>query len=178
MRIAKLAVIVLSVPVIAGLSGCGTAKSRRVAAPNEKLLLDTNEKLLLDAKARLAAMEATLASVKAATATKVDGTLHSDGVDFPIDHCSSGQLGGFSGIELTSGSRKIRIVSEVDGKTTVIYFPDLDGEGVVMRDCAHISLSATGASFNFVTVVTGTANVDCRAPYLHLDGALSFQCSR
>jgi hypothetical protein len=159
-----LALTLLSV----GLSGCGARRS--AMPPRERLVIDVN--------ARRAAIEASLKDVKAATAPKVEGTIHVEEADFPVEHCSSGQIRGFSGIDLTSGRRRVRIVSELDGKTTIIYFADQDGEGTVMRGCAHLSLKPTAASVNFITVVTGTAEVDCRAQDVHVDGALTFQCSR
>jgi hypothetical protein len=47
-------------------------------------ILQANEKLVVDAKARLAGVEATLASMKAATATKVEGTLQSNDAEKPV----------------------------------------------------------------------------------------------
>ncbi len=114
---------------------------------------------------------------QAAAQPRVNGTIQVNSAPFPTLRCSSGQLAGFNGIEVSGGdASRIRLVSEVDGSSTVVYFP-AGGSSTAMKSCGTVQVQPTGLTVNGVRAVTGTAQFDCTASAVHIAGNFSFQCS-
>ncbi len=131
------------------------------------------------ANAVIANANVLVAKAQAATTTKVDGLIRVNDADFPAVRCVSGQVSSFNGVELyTADNRKMRFVSEVDGKTTVIYFSNAGGEGATLHGCGKLNVAPTNASLNGVRMMSGSAEIVCRNAGLHIEGQFSFQCSQ
>jgi hypothetical protein len=115
---------------------------------------------------------------QAAAQPRVTGTLQINSAPFPIMRCMSGQLTGFNGIDVMgSDASRVRLVSEVDGTTTAIYFAPA-GVATSMKSCGAVQVQPTGITINGVRVVQGSAQLDCTKDTLHVAGNFTFQCSQ
>ncbi len=118
-----------------------------------------------------------MARARAATQSQVNGAFHANGAVFPLRRCASGAQSGFNGVDvLGSDASRNRLVSEVDGTGTVIYFPPGGATSTTMKGCAQLALQRTGAAINGVAVIAGTVQLNCRGSGVQVDGAGSFQC--
>lgn len=121
---------------------------------------------------------ALLAFVLAATAAcsnKLSGSLEVDGKTFELDSCRSGQVFGFSGVELRSkAGQKLRLVQTPTGEGAVMLFTSGTSVGTELGKCGPFTLSQQNSTINNVKNVEGSATLDCSANGHSVKGAVSF----
>jgi len=117
-------------------------------------------------------------TVAQAAESHVDGPISVNAAPFSPSRCLSGQLAGFSGVDVLGidGSR-LRLVQEADGSGTVVQ-TGMGATPVTMKGCGRIEVRPTGAMVDGVRVVRGTAQLDCTAGDLHVAGDVTFQCGQ
>jgi hypothetical protein len=108
--------------------------------------------------------------------SRVLGTVEVDGASFQVTTCHSGDPHGFFGVDLDgSDRRRLRLVSEIDGTTTLVLFEANAEAGQSVKGCAKGKFEATGMEINGVRVVAGVARLACTTP-VSVAGEVTFRC--
>jgi hypothetical protein len=113
--------------------------------------------------------------VTPACSNKLSGSLEVDGKKFELDSCRSGQVYGFSGVELRSKTGdKLRLVQTPTGEGAVVYLPSGASTGSEMGRCGPFTVRQQNSSINDVKNVEGTATLDCSASGHTIKGEVAF----
>ena len=110
-----------------------------------------------------------------ACSNKLGGELEIDGQKLTFDSCRSGQVYGFTGVELIAkGGRKLRLVGYADNSVRVLVggtearFDDIG-------ECGPVKLSRQNSTINDVTNVEGNATLDCSTGGHTIKGKISWE---
>jgi len=106
---------------------------------------------------------------------KLSGELVIDGETFELDGCRSGQVYGFSGVELrgTSGAR-LRLVQTPTGQGRAILMAAGAADGVDLGECGPFSVSQQNSTINDVKNVEGAATLSCTGAGHTVKGTVAF----
>jgi hypothetical protein len=111
----------------------------------------------------------------AACENKLSGSLELDGQLFELDSCRSGQVYGFSGVELRDkDGNKLRLVQTPTGDGQVILMPKGSETGIDLGTCGPFQVSTQNSTINDVKNVEGRAKLECSTGGHTLKGKVSF----
>ncbi len=98
---------------------------------------------------------------------------------FIPNRCYSGEIRGFSGIELedVAGAR-LRLVHQPDGTLGVTWMPAGESVGTTLGTCASGAFSPGSMTVNDVKGLTGAATIDCATAAIPIVGSVAVEnCS-
>jgi hypothetical protein len=111
----------------------------------------------------------------AGCSNKLSGSLDVDGKTFELDSCRSGQVYGFSGVELRSkAGDKIRLVQTPTGEGMVVLFSGGSTTGSELGRCGPFTVNQQNSTINDIKNVEGKATLDCTVDGHTVKGEVSF----
>jgi len=109
--------------------------------------------------------------VFASCAGHVTGNLQIDGEPFAATTCRSGQLSGFSGVELADDhGRRLRLAQNFDGTFAGAYFPPSSRTGDNLGSCGTLNVQPETLVVNGVHPVDGSVMLACKTEKHQLSG--------
>ncbi len=108
--------------------------------------------------------------------TRVTGDVTVDGSEFTINQCRSGQLLGFSGIQLSDASgRRLRVIQNpTDGVVSVSLFSANQDTGDNLGSCGTLRINLTSSYVNYVRNINGAAALNCEMGKHKVIGNVNF----
>jgi hypothetical protein len=106
---------------------------------------------------------------------ELGGSLTVDGKAFEMDSCRSGEVYGFSGVEVTAKSGdRLRLVQTPTGEGQVILLGSGADTGTDLGTCGPLKVSQQNSTINNIKNVEGKAKLDCSAAGHTIKGTVSF----
>ena len=107
---------------------------------------------------------------------KLSADVKVDGAAFEPASCRSGQVYGFSGVELTAkDGRKLRLVMRPDGQSEALLFPANSTTGTNLGACGAFVVNQQNSSINDIKNVEGNATLSCSADGHSISGSVTFE---
>ena len=117
--------------------------------------------------------------VFASCAGHVTGNLQIDGEPFAATSCRSGQVSGFSGVELSDDhGRRLRLAQNLDGTFAGAYFPPGSRTGDNLGTCGTLNVQPESTVVNGVHPVYGSVTLACKSEKHQLSGRALFENCR
>ena len=117
--------------------------------------------------------------VFASCAGHVTGNLQIDGEPFAATTCRSGQLGGYSGVELSDDhGRRLRLAQNLDGTFAGVYFPPGSRTGDNLGTCGTLNVQPEPVVMNGVHPVDGNVTLVCKTEKHQMSGSALFENCR
>ena len=106
---------------------------------------------------------------------KLSGELTVDGKPFKATECRSGQVYGFTGVELTAeDGTRVRLGTQPSGAADVyLLAPGVD-QGLELKGCATLTVTPQNSTINDVKNVEGNAKLACDVDGHSIKGEVSF----
>lgn len=106
---------------------------------------------------------------------KLTGTFTVNGATFVPTACRSGQVSGFTGVDLVDASgNKLRLVSTPTGQPAVYYIVAGSMVGTPVGVCGSFAVNRTHTQINNVYNVEGQATLACASPGYQVTGSVQF----
>jgi hypothetical protein len=120
-----------------------------------------------------------LSVVFAACAGHFTGNLQIDGEPFAATGCRSGQVSGFSGVELSDDhGRRLRLAQNLDGTFAGVYFSPDSRIGDNLGTCGTLNVQPETSVVNGVHPVEGSVTLTCKTEKHQLSGRGQFENCR
>ncbi len=105
---------------------------------------------------------------------ELSADLKVDGNAFTPTSCRSGQVNGFSGVDLIDDKgQKLRLVQTPANKPLVLFF---EAETPLeFGQCGTMSLDRQNSTINNITNVMGNATLDCKLEKQSVSGTITFK---
>jgi len=108
--------------------------------------------------------------------SKITGALQVDGATFAVQQCRSGQVFGFSGIELRDlNGRRLRLLASADGTCTAAIVRGDSATEDRLGPCGQMTLQTQSSRINQIVNVKGHAKLNCEAAGHKVAGDIEFE---
>jgi hypothetical protein len=124
---------------------------------------------------RMRARLALFALLVAGCSAKLSGDVTVDGKPFKPTSCRSGQVYGFTGVELTAeDGTRLRVGTQPSGAANVYLMPPGTDRGIELEGCGTLAVTPQNSTINDIRNVEGTAKLACDVDGHSLKGEISF----
>lgn len=107
---------------------------------------------------------------------KIKGDIHINGKPFEGTACRSGQVYGFSGVEVSNkAGQKLRLMLNVDGTCDAALFAPGSSQGYALGPCGTLVIQSQSSRINSVLNIKGTANLSCASKEYTIAGTVHFE---
>lgn len=107
---------------------------------------------------------------------KLSSSVTVDGKPFSIESCRSGQVSGFTGVDLVqSDGTKLRLVALPSGKAAAHLFAAGSATSIEIGECGPLSVDRQNSQINDIYNVKGTATLSCTANGHSVAGNITFE---
>jgi hypothetical protein len=117
-----------------------------------------------------------LAVLCAGCESKLSGSISLDGKAFSPASCRSGQVSGFTGVDLVGADgTKLRLVSLPNGKSSAFLFPAGAATAIELGSCGAFAVERQNSQINKIYNVKGSATLSCSVDGHSAAGSASFE---
>jgi hypothetical protein len=106
---------------------------------------------------------------------RLNGSITINGTAFTATDCRSGQVSGFTGVDLVDASgNKLRLVATPSGQPMVYYVTAGSAVGTPIGMCGAMTINRTNTRINSVYNVEGQVTLACMSPQAQVSGSMQF----